>query len=94
MLNKCVKTAELFDCQVSYLKDLFDSCAYPWEMLPKIKEWIPVLIEKGLSDFTELKCGVWVGQNVTIAPTATIDGILEEVRRLEETRRGQTGENS
>lgn len=29
-----------------------------------------------------------------IAPTATIDGILEEVRRLEETRRGQTGENS
>ena len=72
-MNKCVKTAELFDCQVSYLKDLFDSCAYPWEMLPKIKEWIPILIEKGLSDFTELKCGVWVGQNVTIAPTATIE---------------------
>ena len=29
-----------------------------------------------------------------IAPTATIDGILEEVRRLEEARGGQTGEDS
>ena len=39
-LNKLVKTADLYDCQVPYLKDLFDSCEYPWEMLPKIKEWI------------------------------------------------------
>ena len=73
MLNKCVKTAELYDCQVSYLKELFDSCEYPWEMLPKIKEWILSLIEAGLPDFTELKPGVWVGKDVKIADYVTIE---------------------
>jgi len=71
-LIKSVKTAELYDCQVPYLKELFDSCEYPWEMLPKIKEWISVLIEKGLPDFTELKPGVWVGKDVKIADYVTI----------------------
>ena len=73
MLNKCVKTAELYDCQVPYLKGLFDSCEYPWEMLPKIKEWILTLIEAGLPDFTELKPGVWVGKDVKIANYVTIE---------------------
>ena len=72
-MNKCVKTAELYDCQVPYLKGLFDSCEYPWEMLPKIKEWILALIEAGLPDFTELKPGVWVGKDVKIANYVTIE---------------------
>ncbi len=72
MLNKLVKTADLYDCQVPYLKELFDSCEYPWEMLPKIKEWILSLIEAGLPDFTELKPGVWVGKDVKIADYVTI----------------------
>lgn len=42
-------------------------------MLPKIKEHIPMLIQKGLPDFTELKPGVWVGQNVKIADYVTIE---------------------
>ena len=71
-MNKCVKTAELYDCQVPYLKELFDSCEYPWEMLPRIKEWILSLIEEGLPDFTELKPGVWVGRDVKIADYVTI----------------------
>ena len=73
MLNKCVKTAELYDCQVSYLKDLFAACEYPWEMLPKIKEWIAQQTQHGLPDFTEVKSGVWVGKNVKIADNVTIE---------------------
>ncbi len=73
MLNKLVKTADLYDCQVPYLKELFDSCEYPWEMLPKIKEWILGLIETGLPEFTELKPGVWVGKDVKIADYVTIE---------------------
>ncbi len=73
MLNKLVKTADLYDCQVPYLKDLFESCEYPWEMLPKIKEWILGLIEAGLPEFTELKPGVWVGKDVKIADYVTIE---------------------
>ena len=72
-MNKAVKTADLYDCQVPYLKELFDSCEYPWEMLPKIKEWILGLIESGLPEFTELKPGVWVGKDVKIADYVTIE---------------------
>ena len=72
-MNKCVKTAELYDCQVSYLKDLFAACEYPWEMLPKIKEWIAQQTQHGLPDFTEVKSGVWVGKNVKIADNVTIE---------------------
>ena len=71
-MNKLVKTADLYDCQVPYLKDLFDSCEYPWEMLPKIKDHIAELIGAGLPDFTEIKPGVWVGKDVKIADYVTI----------------------
>lgn len=72
-MNKCVKTAELYDCRVPYFKEWFDSHEYPWEMLPEIKGLILSLIEQGLPDFTELKPGVWVGKDVKIADTATIE---------------------
>ena len=38
-MNKEVKTNELFDCTVPYLKKLFEESEYPWEMLAKIKEY-------------------------------------------------------
>lgn len=72
-MNKLVKTQELYECNVPYLKNLFDACEYPWEMLPKIKDLILSLIEKGLPDFTELKPGVLVGKNVKIADFVTIE---------------------
>ena len=72
-MNKLVKTCDLYECNVPYLKALFDSCEYPWQMLPKIKELILSLIETGIEDFTELKPGVLVGKDVKIAETATIE---------------------
>lgn len=72
-MNKKVKTAELYDCRVPYLKELFESNEYPWEMLPKIKDLIASLLESGIEGFTLLKDGVLVGENVKIAPTVTIE---------------------
>ena len=72
-MNKKVKTAELYDCRVPYLKELFESNEYPWEMLPKIKDLIASLIDSGIEGFTLLKDGVLVGENVKIAPTVTIE---------------------
>ena len=72
-MTKCVKTAELFDCAVPYLKDLFAAHEYPWQMLPEIKGLILSLIEQGLPDFTEWKPGVLIGRDVKIADTATIE---------------------
>lgn len=71
-MKKCVKTAELFDCRTPYLKDLFDNSEYPWDMLPKIKDYINKLIENGIEGFSELTDGVLVGKDVTIHPSATI----------------------
>lgn len=72
-MNKLVKTKDLYECNVPYLKDLFDSSEHPWELLPKIKERIRELLEQGIPGFTELKPGVLVGENVKIAATATIE---------------------
>ena len=73
-MNKSVKTKDLFDCRVSYLATLFDECEYPWQIVSKISDWISGLIAGGVSGFTEISDGVFVGENVTIAPTATIIG--------------------
>lgn len=64
-----IKTKSLFECNTPYLKDLFDNSEYPWDMLSKIKDYI---LNLDKSNFTEISSGVWVGKNVTIAPTATI----------------------
>ena len=72
-MNKKVKTNELFECEVSYLKELFADSEYPWDMLPKIKGYIEKLIENIPEGFVEISKGVWVGENVKIYPTATIE---------------------
>ncbi len=71
-MTKCVKTVELFDCGTPYLHKLFDTCTYPWEMLPKIKEHCKALLTSGIDGFTEISEGILVGENVTIHPSAVI----------------------
>ena len=73
-MNKIVKTKELFECNNIYLTELFEGNEYPWEMLPKIKEYIKKLIEKGIPGYTKLSEDVLIGENVKIYPTATIEG--------------------
>ena len=72
-MNKLVKTKDLFDPQTPYLKDLFERYEYPWEMLPEIKNYIKELIAGGLEGFTEIADGVFVGKDVKIASTVTIE---------------------
>lgn len=74
MLSDLIKTSDLFCCDVPYLKDFFAKAKYPWEMLPKIKDHIKSLIENGLHGFDEIAPMVFVGKNVSIAPTAVIMG--------------------
>ena len=67
-----IKTKELFEVVPEYLKPYFDATEYPWEILPKIKEIVANLQQKGLEDYTFLSEGVLVGKDVKIAKTATI----------------------
>ncbi len=71
-MNK-IKTKDLFNCETDYLIPLFEQSEYPWEILPKIKEYIFSLIKNGLNNFTEIAPDVWVGEGVKIAATATIE---------------------
>lgn len=74
MLSKCVKTNELFECNVPHLKELFEKSTYPWEILPLIKDHANKIISEGLEGYTLLSPDVLVGENVKIYPTATIEG--------------------
>ncbi len=73
-LKDNIKTSDLYDCQTPYLTELFDSAEYPWELLPKIKEYVLKLIRDGIDGFTLYSDNVLIGKNVTIHPTASING--------------------
>lgn len=71
---KKVKVSELYNCQTEYLCPLFENAEYPWEMLPKIKEYIISLIEKGIEGYTKYSDNVLIGKDVKIYPNVTIEG--------------------
>ena len=74
MNKKAVLIKDLFNLENNpfYIKDFFNKYEYPWEMLPHIKELIKDLLEKGIPGYKLLKEGVLIGENVSIADTATI----------------------
>ena len=80
-MNKLVKTKDLYASQPEYLVELFESSEYPWEMLPKLKDYIKALIEKGIPGYTKLSDDVLIGENVKIYQGVTLGGIS--------TRKGQ-----
>ena len=73
-MTKLVKTKELYASWPEYMAPLFEACEYPWEILPKIKEYVTELIAKGIPGYTLYAEGVLIGENVKIYPTATIEG--------------------
>ncbi len=73
-MNKLIKTNELINTQNEYIKPFLENCEYPWEALPKIKEYIKELIRSGMQGYTLINENVLVGENVKIYPTAVIEG--------------------
>lgn len=67
----------LFDLDKTIAKDLFEGAVYPWEVLPKIKEFIvklgntldPEVYEKRGED-------IWVAKSAKVAPSAYLGGPL------------------
>ncbi len=68
-----LRTSELFDCKLPYLKELFEDTEYPWEIIPKIKEHITDLLADIPEGFTLYAEGVLVGEGCKIHPLATIE---------------------
>ena len=72
-MDKKVRTCELFDSFPDHLCPLFEGAEYPWDILPRIKEYTLMLIEGGIEGYTLFSDGVLIGKNVKIYPGATIE---------------------
>ena len=76
-----VRISELFDIEKTIAKDIFNGLDFPWEVLPKIKEFI---IELGntLPEEKFYKQGenVWIAKSAKIYPNVYIEGpcIIDE----------------
>ncbi|MDD6799239.1 MAG: UDP-N-acetylglucosamine pyrophosphorylase [Firmicutes bacterium] len=73
MNNQKLKTSDLFDCAVPYLKELFVKSEYPWEMLEKIGLLALQLVNEGIDGFSEYIPGVLIGKDVKIYDSITIE---------------------
>ena len=65
---------ELFDLDHTIAKELFLSCEYPWECLPKIRVYIQSLILKLPEDQYEISEDIAVAKNVNIDENVSIYG--------------------
>ena len=75
-MNDCdmIKNSDLFADIPPLFSPLFDGIEYPWELLPRIKDFILRRLSEGAEGYSLLFDGVLVGRDVKIAPTAVIEG--------------------
>lgn len=66
---------ELFDLNETIAGEVFEGVEYPWEVLPKIGEFI-VKLGNTLSEEEYDKAGenIWIAKSAKVAPTAYING--------------------
>lgn len=73
-MEQC-KIENLYNLEETMAKPLLEGLEYPWQALPKIKEFIIEISKKLDPNIYELKGeNIWVAKTATIAPTAYIKG--------------------
>lgn len=73
--------SNLFEREHTIAKDIFEGVTYPFEVLPKISEFIVKLGQTLPTDKYEFKGeNVWIAKSAKVAPTASITGpaIIDE----------------
>ena len=70
-----VKIKNLYNLEETIAKDIFEDLTYPWEVLPKIKEFIITLGERlNKDDYEKVGENIWIAKTAKVAPTAYING--------------------
>lgn len=69
-----IKITDLFDDIPKLFLPLFEGIEYPWEILPRLRDFAAEFASREREGFTLLRPGVLVGEGVKIASTATIEG--------------------
>lgn len=73
-MEEC-KIKNLYNLDETIAKDIFVGCEYPWEVLPKIKDFIIDIGESlDLKDYDKVGDNVWIAKSAKVAPTAFING--------------------
>ena len=72
---KKITINDLYDLSQTIAKKIFEGCTYPWEVLPKIGDFI---IELGNSldknEYDLVGDNIWIAKSAKVAPTAFIAG--------------------
>lgn len=70
-----VEIKDLFNLDETIAKDLFDGVTYPWEVLPKIGEFIVNLGETlSLDEYDKRGDNVWIAKDAKVFESAYING--------------------
>ncbi len=65
----------LYNLNETIAKDIFEGCIYPWEVLPKIKDFIITLGESlNKEEYEKIGENIWIAKSAKIAKTAYING--------------------
>lgn len=68
---------DLYDLNETIARELFEGVTYPWEVLPKIHDFIITLGNKLPGDLFEEKGeNIWIAKSAKVAPTACLNGPL------------------
>ena len=73
-MEEC-KIKNLYNVDETIAKELLEKSEYPWEVLPKIKDFI-IELGKTLNseEYDEVSENVWIAKSAKVAPTAFIAG--------------------
>ena len=70
-----MKECEIKNLNETIAKDIFEGCIYPWEVLPKIKDFIITLGESlNKEEYEKIGENIWIAKSAKIAKTAYING--------------------
>lgn len=70
-----ITVSNLYDLKKTIAHRIFNGVTYPWEVLPKIGEFILELGEElSLEEYDKVGENVWIAKSATVAPTAYING--------------------
>jgi len=71
------KISQMYQLEETIAKELFTGLTYPWEVLPKIKDFIIGLGKTLDSDkYEKIGENIWVAKNAKVAETAFLNGPL------------------
>lgn len=65
----------LYNLDETIAKDIFEGCLYPWEVLPKIKDFIINLGESlNKEEYDKVGENIWIAKSAKVAESAYING--------------------